>query len=76
MAWYCDLEKIKGEGMSASHVVSVFLRNITDTNYQANVTYFLNSNAGLDDWVSAIRKQERDIQQKKLARHQLKTTLR
>jgi hypothetical protein len=44
MAWYHDLEKIKCEGMSASHVVSVFLRNITDTDYQTTVTYCLNSN--------------------------------
>jgi hypothetical protein len=39
MAWYRDLEKIKREGMSASHVVSVFLRNVTDTDYQTTVTY-------------------------------------
>jgi hypothetical protein len=30
LAWHRDLEKIKGEGMLASHAVSVFLRNITD----------------------------------------------
>jgi hypothetical protein len=61
--------------MSASHVVSVFLRNVTDTDFQTAVTYCLNSNADLDDCVSAIRKLERDIQQKKIARHRLKSTL-
>jgi hypothetical protein len=76
MAWYCDLEKIKGEGMPASHVVSVFLKNITDTGFQTTVTYCLNSNTGLENCVNAICKQVRDIQQKKLAHHQLKATLR
>jgi hypothetical protein len=65
LAWHCDLEKIKGEGMSASHAVSVFLPNITDPNYQTTVTFCLNSDASLDYCINAI--QECKIQQKKLA---------
>jgi hypothetical protein len=76
LAWHRDLEKIKGEGMSASHAVSVFLRNITDPDYQTTVTFCLNSDCSLEKCINAIRKQERDIQQKKLARHRLKATLR
>jgi hypothetical protein len=76
LAWHRDLEKIKDEGMSASHAVSVFLRNITDPDYQTTVIFCLNSNATLDNCINAIRKQEREIQQKKLARHRLKATLR
>jgi hypothetical protein len=68
LAWHRDLEKIKGEGMSsASHAVSVFLQNIMDPNYQTMVTFCLNSDASLDNCINAIRKQERKIQQKKLA---------
>jgi hypothetical protein len=76
LALHRDLEKIKGEGMSASHAVSVFLRNITDPDYQTTVTFCLNSDAPLDNCINAIRKQEREIQQKKLTRYRLKATLR
>jgi hypothetical protein len=76
LAWHRDLEKIKGEGMSASHAVSVFLRNIIDPDYQTTVTFCLNSDCSLEKCINAIRKQERDIQQKKIARHRLKATLR
>jgi hypothetical protein len=76
LAWHRDLEKIKGEGMSASHAVSVFLRNITDPDYLTTVTFCLNSDCTLEKCINAIRKQERDIQQKKLTRHRLKATLR
>jgi hypothetical protein len=76
LAWHRDLEKIKGEGMSASHSVGVFLRNITDPDYSTTVTYCLNSDCNLEKCVNAIRKQERDIQQKKLARYRFKATLR
>jgi hypothetical protein len=67
LAWHRDLEKIKGEGMSASHAVSVFLRNIMDSNFQTTVTFCLNSDALLDKCINTIWKQERKIQQKKLA---------
>jgi len=75
LAWHRDLEKIKGEGMSSSHAVGVFLRNITDPDYLTTVTFCLNSDCNLEKCVNAIRKQERDIQQKKLARYRLKATL-
>jgi hypothetical protein len=71
LAWHCDLEKIKGEGMLASHAVSVFLRNITDPDYQTTVTFCLNSDALLDNCINAIRKQERKSQ-----RNLLDTNLR
>jgi hypothetical protein len=62
--------------MSASHAVSVFLRNITDPDYATTVTFCLNSDALLDSCINAIRKQEREIQQKKQARYRLKAVLR
>jgi hypothetical protein len=56
--------------------VSVFLRNITDPDYATTVNFCLNSDALLDGCINAIRKQEREIQQKKQARYRLKAVLR
>jgi hypothetical protein len=55
-AWHGDLEKIKDKGMSSSHTVSVYLRDITDHGYQTTVIFCLNSNATLDNCIKAIRK--------------------
>jgi len=76
LAWYRDLEKIKGEGLSKGHATHLFLKNIIDQDYQTSVTYCRNVDCSLEKCIAAIRKQERDIQQKKLDRHRLKATLR
>ena len=76
LAWYRDLEKIKGEGLSKGHATHLFLKNITDSDYQTSVTYCRNTDSSLEKCIAAVRKQERDIQQKKLDRHRFKTTLR
>ena len=76
LAWYRDLEKIKGEGLSAGHAKQLFLKNITDSEYQTSVAYCRNMDCSLDKCIAAIRKQERDIQQKKLDRYRLKATMR
>jgi hypothetical protein len=76
LAWYRDLEKIKGEGISPGHARHLFLKNITDTDYQTSVAYCRNVDCSLEHCIAAIRKQERDIQQKKLERFRLKATLR
>ena len=75
LAWYRDLEKIKGEGLSKGHATHLFLKNITDSDYQTSVTYCRNTDSTLEKCIAAVRKQERDIQQKKLDRYRFKTTL-
>jgi hypothetical protein len=76
LAWYRDLEKIKGEGLSPGHATHLFLKNITDNDYESSVTYCRNGDLSLEKCIAAVRKQERDIQQKKLDRYRLKATLR
>ena len=76
LAWYRDLEKIKGEGLSKGHAKQLFLKNITDTDYLTSVVYCRNLDCDLEKCIDAIRKQERDNQQKKLDRYRLKSTLR
>jgi hypothetical protein len=76
LAWYRDLEKIPGEGYSKNHAVYLFLKNISDTDYQTSVTFCRNTNANLEQCIAAIRKQERDLQQKRLEKRRFKATLR
>ena len=76
LAWFRDLDKIKGEGLSKGHAVHLFLKNIIDDDYKTSVTYCRNTGCSLDLCISAMRKQERDIQQKKVDRQRLKATLR
>jgi hypothetical protein len=77
LAWFHDLDKIlKGQGLSKGHAVHLFLKNIIDEDYKASVTYCRNTGCSLDLCIAAMRKQERDIQQKKVDRQLLKATLR
>jgi hypothetical protein len=76
LAWYRDLEKIPGEGYTRNHAVYLFLKNISDPDYQTSVTFCRNTNATLEKCIAAIRKQERDIQQKRLEKRRFKATLR
>jgi hypothetical protein len=76
LAWFWDLEKIKGEGLSPGHAIHLFLKNITDNDdYKTSVTYCCNTGCSLDLCIAAMRKQERDIQQKKTDRQRMKATL-
>jgi hypothetical protein len=52
LAWHRNLLKIKGEGMSASHAVSVFLWNIMDPDYLTTATFCLNNKCTLVIWLS------------------------
>jgi hypothetical protein len=76
LAWFCDLEKIKGEGLSPGHAIHLFLKNITDDDYKTSMTYCRNTGWSLDLCIAAMKKQERDIQQKKTDRQRMKATLR
>ena len=76
LAWFRDLDKVPGEGYTKSHGVYLFLKNISDTDYQTTVTFCRNTNATLDGCVAAIRKQERDLQQKRLVKRQFTTAIR
>jgi hypothetical protein len=76
LAWFRDLEKIKGEGLSPGHAIHLFLKNIIDDDYKTSVTYCRNTGCSLDLCIAAMRKQERDIQQKKTDRQRMKATLR
>jgi hypothetical protein len=58
------------------HAVHLFLTNIIDEDYKTSVTYCRNTGCSLDLCISAMRKQERDIQQKKVDRQRLKATMR
>jgi hypothetical protein len=55
---------------------TLFLKNIIDEDYKTSVTYCCNTGCSLDLCISAMRKQERDIQQKKVDRQRLKATMR
>ena len=76
LAWFRDLEKVPGEGYTKSHAVYLFLKNITDPDYQTTVTFCRNTNSSLEACVGAVRKQERDLQQKRMAKRQFSTTVR
>ena len=39
MTWYHDLDQIEGEKYLPSHIVYLFLRNITDPNYHGTVIF-------------------------------------
>jgi hypothetical protein len=75
LAWFCDLKKIKGEGLSPGHANHLFLKNITDDDYETSVAYCRNTGCSLNLCIAAMRKQERDIQQKKMDRQLMKATL-
>ena len=73
---HSELEAIPGESFSKNHTVFLFLRNIQDHEYKPTVTYLCNTNATLDQCVTAIRKTERDIIQRNSNRRKLRQTIR
>ena len=76
LAWHRDLSKIEGEGLSTRHAVYLFLKNISDADFLTSITFCRNPNATLDECIAAVRKQERDLQQKRIERKNLKSILR
>jgi hypothetical protein len=75
MMRYQELEKIPGEGMSASHARYLFLRNIHDNRYEMTVKYLRNAGADLQECVTAIRKEERDQMRKRVVKRLLRNTI-
>jgi hypothetical protein len=69
----CKKSRVKG--LSPGHATHLFLKNIKD-DYKTLVTYCRNTGCSLDLCIAAIRKEERDIQQKKSDRQGMKATLR
>ena len=59
--YYRYLEKIPGEEYSKSHAVQKFLANIKDKNYAGTVSFCRNSRLSLDECVSKIRLNEREL---------------
>lgn len=76
MMRYQELDKIPGEGMSASHATSLFLKNIKDERYEITIKYLRNADAKLHECVTAIRKEERDQLRKRAEKRKLQSTLR
>lgn len=76
LAWYRDLNKIKGEGWSKNQAVYQFLKNISDSDYESTVQSCKYNEADLEKCISAIRKQERDIHQKKVEQRRFKSSIR
>jgi hypothetical protein len=76
LMYYHDLAKIPGEGLSTSHGVYLFLRNITDPDYAPTVSFLRNTSPDLTACVTAIRKSERDSLQKKQETRKFRQTIR
>ena len=76
LAWYRDLEKIEGEGLTDRHAIYLFLKNIVDPEYVTQVAFCRNTKAELDECIASIRRQERDLQQKRIERKTFKSMLR
>jgi hypothetical protein len=76
MMRFQELEKIPGEGMSSSHARYLFLRNISDDRYETTIKFLRNSDATLQECITAIRKEERDQLRKRSAKRKLQTMIR
>ena len=74
--WKNDLDKIPGEGFSPSHTVYLFLRNISDPEYDTTIQFLKNNKADFDECVSAVRKYERELSQKRAQRRKMKNLVR
>ena len=62
LIYLCDLNKIPGEEFSASHGVSLFLRNIHNDDYKQEISILKTSNEhDIMHCVQAIRKRERKL---------------
>ena len=58
------LDRIHGEGMSESHKIQIFIRNIEDDDYMDVALHLRNSEVqSLEKAISAIRKRERDLRE-------------
>ena len=69
-----DLNKIPGEEFSASHGVSIFLRNIKDDDYQQEISILKTANEqNIMTCVQAIRKRERELIRIRAERRKLRT---
>ena len=72
-----ELQKIPGEEFLTSHIIYLFIRNIEDPEYRAIVTYLRNKETvDLQECVKSVRKNERDILERKSERGKSKNVTR
>ena len=76
LTWYQDLQKIPGESLSDSFAIQLFLKNIEDPEYEITVRYLRNSSATLKNCVTTLRKDERDLIQKRIQKRKLRNLTR
>ena len=57
--------RIEGESLPPNHVVSKFLRQITDPEYKSTIDNLRYQNADLDTCIDQIRKKERTLIQER-----------
>ena len=76
LTWNNELSQIKGEAFSRAHSVYLFLKNIVDNEYNGTVTYLRNVDANLDICVASVRKKEREIIQRRLAKRNIRNISR
>ena len=73
LIYLCDLNKIPGEEFSASHGVSLFLRNIHNDDYKQEISILKTSNEhDIMHCVQAIRKRERKLIRVRAERRKLR----
>ena len=76
LTWHSDIAKIPGEGLSPSHGVYLFLKNIIDPDYKATVQFCRNQTSTLNECVSAVRKTERDLLRQRAERRKMQQIAR
>ena len=54
--YYQDLKNIHGKDMSDSHSVYLFLKKISNPDYETSVIFLQKSGADLDDCLRSLRK--------------------
>eukprot|EP00957_Ditylum_brightwellii_P059031 4477292-Ditylum_brightwellii.AAC.1 len=62
---YRELNNIPGESISENHVLSIFLKGIANPNYATFVQIKRNKGGELNNTAIALRKEERDLIQKR-----------
>ena len=76
MTTYRELNNIPGEGWSAGHTKSVFLKGIQDPDYDTFVAIQKDKNQSLDEMVLALRRAERELLSKRSEKRKLNNIVR
>ena len=74
--YYRYLEKIPGESYSKSHAIQRFLAGIKDKNFQATVSFCRNDRLPLDECVSRVRANERELSRKRREERRIRGVVR